>query len=359
MPLRLGQGLQGGVQRAGHLLDLPVVAERGERLGDRQAVEHPVDGAHPQRVAGGVDQQDQAPVPGAARQVAVLALQPQVHLPAVVPVGDQRATGGQVAGHLGQVRRVGDRPEPVPGAVAGGRGEQRLVPDGALDHLGRLAVAAVRQQQRFEVGPGGPHQADPVGDRPGHHVLVRQHHAGLPAADRQRADQTALQQLAAGGVGMGALLVHVERGLRVGGEDALAAPLLEQPGGVPVAGVAVRAVTAVVGLGPGQDQADDVVRVRRLQVEPAARVDHVVRGRGDRRQGADPVGDVPQAAEGGQGQPCGGDVPGIAGAACRSLGSAVCTGCAHSGHRNGVSAVQRSGGAKLSGHGTGSGVAHE
>ncbi len=271
LSLGVGEGPEGVLQRAGHLLDLPVVAQPGQGLGDRQPVQHPVDGPDPERVAGGVHQQHHAAVPGAAGQMTVLALEPEVHLPAVVSVGDQRPTGRQIPGHLGEFGRVGDGPEPMVGAVDGGRGEQRFAQDGAFDHLGGAAVAPVGEQQRFEVGLGGAHQADPVGDRTGHHVLVRQHHPGLPAADREGADQSALQQA------VGALLVDVERGLRVGGEDALALPVGEQPGRVPVPGVAVGAVAAVVRFGAGQDQPDDVVRIGGLQVEPPVRIHHVVR----------------------------------------------------------------------------------
>ena len=41
--------------------------EGGQGVGDREAVQQPVDGADPQRVAGGVDEEDQAVVPGAGR----------------------------------------------------------------------------------------------------------------------------------------------------------------------------------------------------------------------------------------------------------------------------------------------------
>ncbi len=278
VPFLLGECLQRAVQRAGDLLDLPLAAEPRQGLLDRQPVEHPVDGPHPQRIAGGVDQQDQAPVPGTAGQVPVLALEAQVHLPAVVAVGDEGAAGGQVAADLGDLGRVGDRPQPVVGAVGGGRGEQRLGADGAFDHVGRPAAAPVGEQQRFEVGPGGAHQADPVGDRPGHHVLVGEDHAGFAAADGEGADESALEDLRAAVGGGDALLVDVEGRLGVGGQDAFALPLAQQPGGVPVAGVAVGAVAGVLGLGAREDQPDHVVRVGGLQVEPSAGVDDVVRG---------------------------------------------------------------------------------
>ena len=130
--------------------------DRGERLGHRQAVQQAVDGADPQRVAGGVDEQDQAVVPGARR--GVLVAQAQVGGPAVVAVGDQRLVGGEVGLDLREVGRVGERPQPVAETVLRGGGRQRFALDGALDdggRAGRGAVAAVGQQQGFQVGGGG------------------------------------------------------------------------------------------------------------------------------------------------------------------------------------------------------------
>ncbi len=109
---------------------------RLHRGGGRQPGQDAVDGAHPQRVAGGVHEQDQAEVPGCARVVG--GLEPAVGGPAVVAVGDQRLAAGEVGVDGGQFRGVGQGPQPVVDAVLGGGGQQRLgVLGRAVDDGGR------------------------------------------------------------------------------------------------------------------------------------------------------------------------------------------------------------------------------
>src|SRR5690606_10060563 len=113
--------------------------------------------------------------------------------------------------------------------------------------------AAVGEQQGFEVGGGGAHQGRAVGDDVRHHVLVRQDQLLLGVRDAQRADDAALQHAL-----VVALLVDVQTGLGVGGEDALGAPAAQGGGGL--------GVTGLGGVRLRQDQPDDVVRVGGLEV---------------------------------------------------------------------------------------------
>ncbi|GAA3109124.1 hypothetical protein GCM10020254_63910 [Streptomyces goshikiensis] len=87
------EDLQGERERAVYGADLEGAVERGEGLGERQAAQHPVDGADLERVAGGVDEQDQAEVPAGGG--LVLLLEAQVRRPAVVAVGDEGLDGGR------------------------------------------------------------------------------------------------------------------------------------------------------------------------------------------------------------------------------------------------------------------------
>ncbi len=226
----------------------------------------------------------------------VLRAQPEVGRPAVVAVGDQGLVGGEFAADHRQVGRVGERPEAVVDAVLrGGRQERRLC-GRALDQTGRArrrAVAPVGEEQRLQVGAGGAHEVRAVRDDVRHDVLVRQHQPLLRFGDAHRADHAPLHQAVAV-----ALLVDVQAGFRVGGEDALGAPAAERLGGL---GVALRGRARL-----GQDQADDVVRVGGLEMVQAVGADHDVVGRGCHGgQAADPVRVVPEASERGEFQPSG------------------------------------------------------
>ncbi len=168
---------------------------RRERVRDRQAVEQPVDGADAQGVAGCVDQEHQAVVPGA--RGGVFQAQPAVGGPAVVAVGDQGLAAGEVGLDAGQFIGVGDGPEAVPEAVLGGRGQQGRTVRRTLDDLGRGAVAPVGQQQRLQVRAGGPHEGRAVGDHGRHDVLVREHDTLRGLGDPQGADDAALEHAVA------------------------------------------------------------------------------------------------------------------------------------------------------------------
>lgn len=204
-----------------------------------------------------------------------------------MPVGDQGLATGQIRLDLRAVGGVGDRPEPVAVAVLGRRGEQRRPVDGPLDDGGRtrgVPVAAVGQQQRFEMRRGGSHQIGAVLDDMGHHVLVREHDAVGGGREGQCADDAALEDVAV------TLLVHVQRGLGVGGQDPFGEPAVQGRGGLFVPGGR--------GVGLGQDQTHDVVRIRGFQmVQPVGAYDDVVRGRGHRGETADLFGDVAQSTE--------------------------------------------------------------
>lgn len=115
------------------------------------------------------------------------------------------------------------------------------------------------------MGLGRAHQLGAVRDDVVHDVLVRQHDPVGGGREGQGADHAALEDLVV------ALLVDVERGLRVRGDHALGQPALQRPRRLPVplpGGVRLR-----------EDEAHDVVRVRRLQVvQTVGPDDHVVRG---------------------------------------------------------------------------------
>lgn len=169
----------------------------------------------------------------------------------MVAVGDQRLAVGQVGLDLRLLRGIGEGPETMAETVLGLRGQQRDPLHHAFDHgrrSARPAVPRVAEEQGFEVGGRGAHQIGAVLDDVGHDVLVREHDTLLRGGERECPDHTALQDAA------GPLLVHVERGHRVRGEDTLCEPALESVGGLPVA-CGGRA-------GLREDQPHDVVRVR-------------------------------------------------------------------------------------------------
>jgi hypothetical protein len=178
-------------------------------------------------------------------------------------------------------------------AVLRGRRQERFLAGGVLDDLRRGAVAAVGEEQGFEVGPGGPHEGRAVGDDVRHHVLVGKDDAGRGLGDPQGADEAPLEHA----VGV-PLLVDVQGGYRVGREDALVEPAAEGVGGLLVAGAGRGRLR--------EDQPDDVVRVRVLEVVQAVGADHdVVRRGGDGGETSDPVGVVAQASERGEFQASG------------------------------------------------------
>ncbi len=88
------------------------------------------------------------------------------------------------------------------------------------------------------------------------------------------------------------LLVHVQGRSVVATQDAGGDPLAQ---GLP--GTAVTAVGGVLVGVTGQDQADDIVWMCRLQRRDACRVDHVVGRGGPRRQIRPVVGHIPQGAK--------------------------------------------------------------
>ncbi|CAM5513270.1 hypothetical protein SANTM175S_00987 [Streptomyces antimycoticus] len=246
-----------------------------------------MDGPDAEGIAGGVDEQDEPEVPGAG--LAALLAQPQIGGPAVVAVGDEGLVVAEVGGDRHEVGGVRDPPQTVVDAVFGGRGEQRLAPDGAFDDprgpagarpagarpggsvprsprsAVPVAVAAVGEEQRLQMGGGGAHQIGSVLDDMRHDLLVGEDDALLTGAQPQCADQPALEG------GAVALFVDVERGFGVRGEHAVRLPAAQRLGGLTVAGLR--------GVGLRQDQPDDVVGVCRLQLAQAiGPYDHVVGG---------------------------------------------------------------------------------
>lgn len=139
---------------------------------------------------------------------------------------------------------------------------------GALDDGGGAdpgTVAAIRQQQGFEVGGGGAHQGRAVRDDVRHHVLVGEDDAVRRLRQAQGADDAALQHAVAV-----ALFVDVQTRLGVGGEDALGQPAVQGFGRLLVA----RGGGGILR----EDQPDDVVRVRGFEVQQTVRPhDDVVR----------------------------------------------------------------------------------
>jgi hypothetical protein len=129
--------------------------------------------------------------------------------------------------------------------------------------VGGRAVAAVRQEQGLEVRGCGAHEVGAVGHDVRHDVLVRQDQAFRGIRDAQGADHAALQHAVAV-----ALFVDVQAGLWVGRQDTLGEPAPQGLGRLFVAGGGGGCL--------GENQADDVVRVGRLEMEHAVGADHDV-----------------------------------------------------------------------------------
>lgn len=149
----------------------PVSASRARATGNRAGAGG---WRGPGAVAGRVDEEDEAVVPRPRR--GPFPLEPEIGGPAVVAVRDESLVPGEVCLDLAALGRVRHGPEPVPEAVLRRGGEQRLPQNRALDHRARPRrrplVAAVGQQQRFQVGPCRTHQLRAVRDDVVHDVLV-------------------------------------------------------------------------------------------------------------------------------------------------------------------------------------------
>ncbi len=153
-------------------------------------------------------------------------------------------------------------------AVLRGRREERGKLDGPVDDVSGTAgagFAPVTEQQGLQVGGGRPEECRAFLDDVRHDVLVREDDPFGRRRQEEAADDAALEELAL------ALLVDVQGGLVVLGEDARGQPVRERVGGATVG--------ALAGVALRKDQPDDVVGVGRLQVEETVRADHdVVRG---------------------------------------------------------------------------------
>ena len=178
---RPGQGLQRVGQRVAPEAADAEGAGRGpaSALGGRQMRQHAVDGADPQRVAGGVDQQDEAVVPrrggggaGAAARTAADRSPSGGGRRRSAPGGRPRSAwiAARSAGSVTAHRRWRSRPRWW-WRAAGARSTAR-----SMTAVAPVAVplAAVGEQQRFEVGGGRAHQGGAVLDDLRHDVLVRQ-----------------------------------------------------------------------------------------------------------------------------------------------------------------------------------------
>ncbi len=157
----------------------------------------------------------------------------------MVAVGDEGLVPRQFGPDAGQVVGVRHRPQAVAEAVLRGRREQRGLFGGAFHDGGRGrggAVAAVGEEQGFEVRPGGPHERRAVGDDVRHDVLVRQDDLLRRVRHAQGADDAALQHAVAV-----TLFVDVQARFRVGGQDALGHPAPQGVGGLVVARLGVAA----------------------------------------------------------------------------------------------------------------------
>ncbi len=203
-------------------------------------------------------------------------------------VGDQCLARGQVRRDPGQQHGVGELPQPVGQPIRRGRGEQRGAAVGhRFDDVGRRPAPVVEQQDRLQVGLGGPQQGEPVGDHVGDHVLVGQHHAVRGRMQAHGSDEAPLQQAGP------PLLVDVQPGGGVAAQDAPGEPRAQQTRGLLVRGPGLDRVV----VGPGEDQADHVVRVGRGQLRRVLRRDHVVRWGGDGGRVGKPPGVVAHPPE--------------------------------------------------------------
>jgi hypothetical protein len=190
--------------------------------------------------------------------------------------------------HLGQFTLVGDRPEAVPQAVGGaGRQKGRAARGDLVDELGGgPAAALVEQEDRLEVGLRGLHQLPAARDRARRDVLVRLDDTRGQRHQVQRADQAALQhasRVRSARRVQGELLVDIQRRLRVGDQDAGLQPAGQLVGRI------LKGAAWLARRMPGQDKADDVVRVAREELVLDVGRNHVVRWRGDLGEPADPV----------------------------------------------------------------------
>lgn len=139
----------------------------------------------------------------------------------------------------------------------------------------------------------GAHQRRAVRDDVRHDVLMGEDGPLRRVRDPQVADEAALEHAV-----RVPLFVDVQGGLCVRRQDALGQPAPQGAGGLSV---------AVLGAGGlREDQPDDVVRIRVLEVVQAVGAYHDVIGRGgDGGETADPVGVVAQASERGEFQASG------------------------------------------------------
>src|SRR5258708_37128033 len=112
----------------------------------------------------------------------------------MVAVGDEGPAGGEVRGGLRVLVGVGDRPQPVTGAVGHDcLGERVRVGGVAFDQVGGRAATLVGEQDRLGVRAYGVHERLAVRDDRVHDVLVWQNGTGIVPRQFESADQAALE----------------------------------------------------------------------------------------------------------------------------------------------------------------------
>ena len=114
----------------------------------------------------------------------------------MVPVGDERLPGREVALHPADQRRVGDRPDPLAEPVLGDGGTSRGRRRPVVDDGRGVAAAVVDEQDRLEVGAGAPASAR-AGRRPARASRPRAGaRPGRPGPQADRREQAALEHAA-------------------------------------------------------------------------------------------------------------------------------------------------------------------
>ena len=203
----------------------------------------------------------------------------------MVPVRYQGPSGAEVGRNVCEHVGIGDRPEPMVRAIRRGRGRDWSRLDGPNDLRGG-AAAVVHEVDRFQVGLGGAHESQPIGDRARHGVLVGQDHAIVIGAQLNRANQ------APGSGSVGGRHLVDEQGRRwIDAHQPIGHPAIKQPGRL--------LIPVTVAAEIRQDHRHRIVAIAVKQCLAGGVVDNVIRRT---KQLTEPVvaDGVPKGTERGQ-----------------------------------------------------------